>query len=467
MLFNSLEFILFLFIVFISYWFITTKNSRLQNILILIASYVFYGWWDWRFLILIAFSTSIDFICGLKIQKSDTPKIYLWISILTNLGLLCYFKYANFFITSFIDSFSFLGVSLNEFSLSIILPVGISFYTFQTMSYSIDVYKKKIVATEDLISFAAFVSFFPQLVAGPIERASHLLPQFKKERTFNRAQIYDGLKQMLWGILKKVVIADNCAQYVNIIFENADSMSSSTLLLGLFFFSIQIYCDFSGYSDIAIGVARLLGFNLMQNFSYPYFSRNISEFWKRWHISLSSWFKDYVYIPLGGNKGSRLKTYRNIALVFLISGLWHGANWTFIVWGGIHAVLLICFSVFNHNSTIRISHFFSIISTFSLVCLSWVFFRAEALPQALNYLSRIFTTSLWVSPELPHSYIRTLGLVILFISMEWLSKETHYTLEKLFSNQPRLIRWMLYSVVLLIIGLYMKTEETPFIYFQF
>ncbi len=471
MLFNSIEFILFLPIVFIAYWLITTKNIQLQNIFILLSSYVFYGWWDWHFLILIALSTCIDFFCGLKVQRSKAPKFFLWVSILTNLGLLSYFKYANFFIDSFISSFSFIGVPFNEFSLSIVLPIGISFYTFQTLSYAIDVYNKKIEATHDFISFAAFVSFFPQLVAGPIERAAHLLPQFKTKRTFNLARIYDGLKQILWGLLKKIVIADNCAEYVNIVFENSNSMSSSTLLLGLFFFSIQIYCDFSGYSDIAIGVARLFGFDLMQNFSYPYFSRNINEFWKRWHISLSTWFKDYIYIPLGGNKVSRFKTYRNIALVFLISGLWHGANWTFVTWGAIHAILLIGFSLMNNNrkilSHIQSKDFISIIITFSTVSLSWVFFRAETLYQAFNYLYRIFTTSIWKSPELPNAYIRTLGLVLLFIFMEWIGKGNKYTIEKTFNNQSRSIRWTMYAAIILIIGLYMKTEETPFIYFQF
>ncbi len=473
MLFNSIEFILFLPLVFIFYWLINSKNIQLQNTLILVSSYVFYGWWDWRFLILIAFSTSIDFFCGLKIQKSNSPKVYLWVSIITNLGLLSYFKYANFFINSFIGSFSMMGVPFNEFSLSIILPIGISFYTFQTMSYAIDVYNKKIEATSDFISFAAFVSFFPQLVAGPIERASQLLPQFKTKRTFDLLKVYDGLKQILWGLLKKIVIADNCAEYVNIVFENSNSLSGSTLLLGLFFFSIQIYCDFSGYSDMAIGVAKLFGFDLMQNFSYPYFSRNISEFWKRWHISLSTWFKDYVYIPLGGNKVSQLKTYRNIALVFLISGLWHGANWTFVVWGAIHAVLLIGFSFINRNSKrktdtpIEAKNMISIFTTFSIVNLSWVFFRSETLDQALNYLYRIFTTTLWVRPELPNAYIRTFGLVLLFILMEWVGKKDKYSIEKTFKNQPRFVRWTMYAVLILMIGLYMKTEETPFIYFQF
>ena len=336
MLFNSIDFALFLPIVFILYWFVANKNIKIQNLLIVIASYIFYGWWDWRFLFLIFCSTMVDYIIGFYLSNQNNRKIrkiLLFISIAINLGILGFFKYYNFFLSSFTHVFTFFGVEIKANSLRIVLPVGISFYTFQTMSYTIDVYKRKIQATNDFIAFAAFVSFFPQLVAGPIERATNLLPQFLKKREFIYAQAVNGLRQMLWGLFKKIVIADNCARYVNMTFNNAESLTGSTLVLGVVFFAFQIYCDFSGYSDIAIGTARLFGFTLMKNFSFPYFSRDIAEFWRRWHISLTSWFRDYVYIPMGGSRGSGWIKVRNVLIIFLVSGFWHGANWTFLLWG--------------------------------------------------------------------------------------------------------------------------------------
>ena len=295
MLFNSIDFAIFLPIVFILYWFVTNKNLRLQNLLIVTASYVFYGWWDWRFLSLIIFSTIVDYSVGLKLKTEENQikrKALLWTSILINLGFLGFFKYCNFFLDNFISTFSFFGAEIKANSLNIILPVGISFYTFQTLSYTIDVYKRKLVPTKDFIAFSAFVSFFPQLVAGPIERATNLLPQFYNKRNFDYSKAADGMRQILWGLFKKVVIADNCAEYANLIFNNSTDYSGSTLVLGAIFFTFQIYGDFSGYSDIAIGTSRLFGFDLMQNFNFPYFSRDIAEFWRRWHISLSTWFRD-------------------------------------------------------------------------------------------------------------------------------------------------------------------------------
>ena len=352
MLFNSLDFAVFLPIFFILYWYVTNKNLQLQNFLIVIASYIFYGWWDWRFLFLIFFSSITDYIIGKALQvteKEKYRKFLLWFSIVTNVGFLGFFKYYNFFLDSFVSAFSFFGKSISVNSLDIILPVGISFYTFQTLSYTIDVYKRKLEPAKDIISFLAFVSFFPQLVAGPIERATNLLPQFYKKRVFEYDKAVDGMRQMLWGLFKKVVIADNCAEYANIIFNNYTDFSGSTLVLGAIFFTFQIYCDFSGYSDMAIGMSRLFGFNLMKNFAFPYFSRDIAEFWRKWHISLTTWFRDYLYIPLGGSKGSISKVIRNTFIIFLVSGFWHGANWTFIIWGLLNALYFLPFLLTKRN----------------------------------------------------------------------------------------------------------------------
>jgi D-alanyl-lipoteichoic acid acyltransferase DltB (MBOAT superfamily) len=352
MLFNSIDFAIFLPIVFVLYWFVANKNFKLQNFLIVAASYLFYGWWDWRFLSLILFSTIIDYTIGqkLRVEENETKrKVLLWSSILLNLGFLGFFKYYNFFLDNFITAFSFFGTEINANSLNIILPVGISFYTFQTLSYTIDVYKRKLEPTKDIIAFSAFVSFFPQLVAGPIERATNLLPQFYKKREFNYAKAVDGMRQILWGLFKKIVIADNCALYANEIFYNSSGYTGSTLFMGAIFFTFQIYCDFSGYSDIAIGTSRLFGFNLKQNFAFPYFSRDIAEFWRRWHISLSTWFRDYLYIPLGGSRGGKWNKIRNVFIIFLVSGFWHGANWTFIIWGTLNALFFLPLLLTNKN----------------------------------------------------------------------------------------------------------------------
>ena len=332
MLFNSIDFAVFLPIVFIFYWWVTAKNLKLQNGLIVVSSLIFYGWWDWRFLSLLLFSSFVDYGIGLALKnenRAQKRKFLLCVSLFLNLGLLSFFKYFNFFIANFKSAFTFFGHSLDVPSLNIILPVGISFYTFQTLSYGIDVYRRKLEPTRDIVAFLAFVSFFPQLVAGPIERATHLLPQFYSKRVFNYDKAVDGLRLILWGFFKKIVIADNAALYVNDIFTNYTQYSGGTLILGAVLFAFQIYGDFSGYSDIAIGLARLFGFDLMRNFKYPYFSKNIAEFWKKWHISLTTWFRDYLYLPLGGNRGSLFFKIRNVFIVFLVSGFWHGAKWTF------------------------------------------------------------------------------------------------------------------------------------------
>ena len=404
MLFNSFEFLFFLPIVFTLYWFVF-KKIQSQNSLILIASYIFYGWWDWKFLGLIFLSTIIDYTIGILLSKTKPikkRKYLLWFSLLFNLGILGFFKYYNFFIDNWIDAWSNLGISMNKSSLNIILPVGISFYTFQTLSYSIDVYRNKLEPTKNFIAFASFVSFFPQLVAGPIERATNLLPQFYKKRNFDYDLAVSGIKLILWGLFKKIVIADNCAIYVNEIFDTYQDQSSLTLIIGAIYFAFQIYGDFSGYSDIAIGTSRLFGFKLMRNFNYPCVSRAIAEFWRRWHISLSTWFKDYLYIPLGGSKGPKWKQVRNVFIIFLVSGFWHGANWTFIVWGGLNALFFLPLLLANKNRVNKdivaknkyfpsFKEIFQIVSTFILTTLAWIFFRAETFHQALKYISGIFS----------------------------------------------------------------------------
>jgi len=351
MLFNSIEFLLFLPLTFALYWAFKDKFTA-QNFLLLVFSYIFYGWWDVRFLSLIIFSSAVDFTLGIQISKSSNDrkrKLLLGLSLVTNLGLLGFFKYYNFFLESFIGAFESINIHLHATTLKIILPVGISFYTFQTLSYTIDIYRKKFIPTRNVIAFFAFVSFFPQLVAGPIERASTLLPQFFKKRSFNYAFAADGMRQMLWGFFKKMVVADNCAQIVDTIFKNPEVYNGPTLWVAIILFSFQIYCDFSGYSDIAIGTAKLFGFDLMTNFKVPYFARDIGEFWRRWHISLTTWFRDYVYIPLGGSRGTIRKTLINVIIVFVVSGFWHGANWTFIFWGFLNAVLFLPLIVFKLN----------------------------------------------------------------------------------------------------------------------
>ncbi len=482
MLFNSLDFAIFLPIVFILYWFVTSKNLKLQNLLIVISSYVFYGWWDWRFLSLILFSTLVDYSVGLKLKTVENignRRILLWISILVNLGFLGFFKYYNFFLDNFVSAFSFFGTQIKPNSLKIVLPVGISFYTFQTLSYTIDVYKRKLKPTSDFIAFAAFVSFFPQLVAGPIERATHLLPQMYKERNFDYTKAVDGLRQILWGLFKKIVIADNCAEFANLIFNNSFEYSGSTLLLGAVFFAFQIYGDFSGYSDIAIGTSRLFGFDLMQNFNFPYFSRDIAEFWRRWHISLSTWFRDYLYIPLGGSKVGTVAKIRNTFIIFIVSGFWHGANWTFIVWGTLNAIYFLPLLLSNRNrSNMEIvasgkkmpslKELFSIIMTFGLTVLTWVFFRANNIEHAFGYLSEIFSLSLFTLPDFEgmRMAITTIGLVIIFVMIEWFGRENQYAIANFgFKWNPVFRYAMYYSIVVAI--LWFGGNEQQFIYFQF
>lgn len=481
--FNSIEFAIFLPLVFVLYWFVTNNNLRLQNLLIVVASYLFYGWWNWRFLSLIVLSTVVNYLAGLWLSKETNitkKRLIFWINILINLGLLGYFKYFNFFLNTFITSLLFFGIEINTHLVNIILPVGISFYTFQTMSYSIDVYKKKIKPVKNLITFSAYVSFFPQLVAGPIERATHLLPQFFTKRNFEYIKAVDGMRQILWGLFKKMVIADNCAKYANMIFDNPTNYSGSTLLLGAIFFAFQIYGDFSGYSDIAIGTARLFGFDLMQNFNFPFFSRDIAEFWRRWHISLSTWFRDYVYIPLGGNRGGLWMTIRNTFIIFIISGLWHGANWTFIIWGVLNALyflpLLLTKNNREHLGVVaqgkilpNLKELFSMGITFGSTVFALIFFRAESVGYALKYIARLLSPSLFTVPKLPEmsGVAVVILLIALFVLIEWFGRESRFAIENIGQRWNRPLRWAFYSLIIFAIGMFMPSNESPFIYFQF
>ncbi len=482
MLFNSVDFAIFLPVVFVLYWFVFSNSLKYQNLLIVASSYMFYGWWDWRFLGLIVFSTVLDFYIGKTLAKTTherNRKLLLYTSVGVNLGFLGVFKYCDFFILGFIDAFSLFGIDISAGSLNIVLPVGISFYTFQTLSYSIDVYRRKLKHTEDFMAFSAFVCFFPQLVAGPIERAKNLLPQFLKARKFNYEQAADGMRQILWGLFKKVVVADNCAVFVNQIFDNPDSLSGSTLFLGAVLFAFQIYGDFSGYSDIAIGTSRLFNINLKQNFAYPYFSRNIGEFWRRWHISLSTWFRDYLYIPLGGSKGGAWNKIRNVFVIFLVSGLWHGASWNFVVWGGLNALYFLPLMLTKNNRNHlniaaegvlfpNFKEFMSIGVTFFLTTTAWVFFRADSLTEAIHYLHLMFSYSFFTMPSFitPKAFmLYTILLICVFVAVEWLQRDKKFGLS--IENLNRPLRWVIYTITIGVIITFGQFGESEFIYFQF
>jgi len=477
MLFNSIEFLLLLSTVFILYWYFLEKSYRSQNILILISSYIFYGWWDWRFLSLIFFSSTADYILGGFLNKGKLDrKLILICSIVINISLLFVFKYYNFFIESFTILSEKLNFTVNDYSISIILPVGISFYTFQTLSYTIDIFNRKIKPTDDYISFLAYVSFFPQLVAGPIERASNLLPQFQQQRKFSTENIKLGVKQIIWGFFKKIVIADNCAIIVNSVYQNPEFYGYQSLILASVLFAIQIYCDFSGYSDIAIGTAKLFGFKLMQNFNYPYFSRDIAEFWRRWHISLSTWFRDYIYIPLGGSRVNKYISLRNIFIIFLVSGFWHGANWTFIIWGLLHALLFVPSFIMKNNrknmDTISlknlsdISVLFNVLKTFIFVTFLWIIFRAENIEQAFFILKSIFT--LHTAPGSVEMEILTKIIIVFSISVmfifEFINRNKDFGLYSIKSFG--LSRYLFYILILFLISDNFLSKQ-DFIYFQF
>lgn len=477
MLFNSIKFALFLPVVFILYWFIARKSLRRQNILLFIASYYFYASWDWRFLFLLMTSTLIDYFTGIRLSATENTavrKTWLWLAIAINVGLLAVFKYFNFFAGSFADVIGYLGFQVNTWTLKIILPLGISFYTFHGLSYVIDIYKGRIKVEKNFINYSVFVSFFPLLVAGPIERATHLLPQIRKKRSFDYGKAVNGLKQILWGLFKKVVIADQCAGFADMIFNSPGSYSGGTVLLGAVFFAFQIYGDFSGYSDIALGTARLFGIELLRNFAFPYFSRDIPSFWRRWHISLSSWFRDYVYIPLGGSKVGLMKKIRNTVVTFLLSGLWHGANWTFIVWGGLNALYMMPSLIFNRKYKpviVEGSRFlpslkelFQIILTFALTVFAWIFFRSRNIHQAVSFIKSIFTFSVLPGSAIRFGYI--FYLLAFFLAIEWMGRNNQYAIETLGTSKRRLFRWGFYLSIGLLIFIY-RGRQQPFIYFQF
>ncbi|MFH7013744.1 MBOAT family O-acyltransferase [Flavobacterium sp. FlaQc-52] len=477
MFFNSLAFAIFLPIVFFLYWFVFNKTKSTQNALLIVASYYFYSCWDWRFLFLLVFSTFLDYYTGIQIEKGRSEKsrkFWFWLSILVNLGFLGIFKYYNFFAASFAELLSSAGVKASPILLEVILPVGISFYTFHGLSYVIDIYYKRIKAEYNFIDYSLFVSYFPLLVAGPIERATHLLPQVKVKREFNFQLAKEGVYQIIWGLVKKVVIADTCATYANAIFDNYTGMNSFSLILGAIYFAFQIYGDFSGYSDIALGVSKLFGLDLLRNFNYPYFSRDIAEFWRRWHISLSSWFRDYLYIPLGGSKGGLGMKIRNTFIIFVVSGFWHGANWTYVVWGFINAVyflpLLLSNSNRNNMDAIQLKFNFdsvkvlmSILYTFLLTCVAWVFFRARSITDAVSYLKRIVTNrdfSFQYLDNERYSY-ELLVMIGLFVLVEWNNRNK---IEPL-SGKRSMLKLALAIVAILAFGTYSDYKE--FIYFQF
>ncbi|MFW0737256.1 MBOAT family O-acyltransferase [Flavobacterium sp. T12S277] len=477
MFFNSIAFAIFLPIVFFLYWFVFNKNKSTQNALLIVASYYFYSCWDWRFLFLLVFSTFLDYYTGIQIEKGKSEKsrkFWFWLSILVNLGFLGVFKYYNFFASSFAELLNSAGLKASPILLNVILPVGISFYTFHGLSYVIDIYYKRIKAEYNFVDYSLFVSYFPLLVAGPIERATHLLPQVKVKREFDFEKAKEGVYQIIWGLVKKVVIADTCATYANAIFDHYPIMNSFSLIMGAIYFAFQIYGDFSGYSDIALGVSKLFGLDLLRNFNYPYFSRDIAEFWRRWHISLSSWFRDYLYIPLGGSKGGLWMKVRNTFIIFVVSGFWHGANWTYIAWGFINAVyflpLLLSDKNRNNMDSIVLKWNFdsakvilSILYTFLLTCVAWVFFRSKTITDAVQYLKRIFTNRDFGFQYLENDRYNyeLLIFILLFALVEWNNRNRVEPL----SGKRSLLRVSFAIFAILAFGVFSDYKE--FIYFQF
>ncbi len=483
MLFNSFEFLIFLPIVFCLYWFVF-KRLSLQNLFVVFASYLFYGWWNWKFLVLIAFTSLCSYVSGILISNSlssdnkKQAKIWCIANVVVNLLVLGVFKYYNFFVDNFVRAFSLLGVDLNITSLQLILPVGISFYTFQALSYTIDVYKEKLQATRNIVAFFAFLSFFPQLVAGPIERATSLLPQFYEKRTFKYENAVDGMRQILWGLFKKIVIADNCAEYVDKVFNDYSNYSGIVLFVAGIFFAFQIYGDFSGYSDIAIGTAKLFGIKIRDNFKTPYLSRDVSEFWKRWHISLNKWFVDYVYIPLGGSRGTKAIVARNVFVIFLLSGLWHGANWTYVAWGVYHAILFLPLILLNKNKRYTgvvaaqrklptLKEFGSILGTFVLIVFGWIIFRANSIQDAYNIFGKIFSTNFFskLYLDMLTYQVPTIVSLIVCILVDWINRERRHGLDIEWIKYPA-IRIAIYYIFLMAIVLY-SGKNVTFIYFQF
>ncbi len=474
MLFNSIEFIILFIITFCLYWFVLGKQYKLQNILLCIVSYIFYAWWDWRFLFLIIASSLWGFISGFLISASDSQhkKTVLAFTIILNVLFLFYFKYYNFFIESLTHLADQTGFHLDVVTKSIILPIGISFYTFHNISYIIDVYRGHIPPCKDPVVYFTFINYFPQLVAGPIQRAKDLIPQFQHQRSFSSNQATRGLELILWGAFKKIVIADNCSKLVNEIFLNYNTLSSAELILGVVYFAFQIYGDFSGYTDMALGISKLLGIELTTNFKTPYFSKSVGEFWRRWHISLSNWFRDYIYIPLGGNKEGKIKTIRNTAIIFIVSGFWHGANWTYVVWGGLNALFIITPLIIGTSKTKEqtnpVINFLKMFQTFFLICIAWIFFRAPSITEAWHYLTSIFTNTYFPKDFALFSITRLAPLLGLFLVIEWFIYKHEETDSYFTFVNNRNLKWAVYIclVFIVILNLQFHNQE-EFIYFQF
>lgn len=499
MLFSSIDFAIFFIVVFLLYWFVFNRNLKIQNIFLLASSYIFYGWWDWRFLFLLFFISITNYLIALgihkKIQKQHR-KLFFIAGLVLNIVTLIFFKYFNFFIDGFVDLISLFGFNVNLLTIKIILPIGISFYIFLSLSYIIDVYQHKLAPVRNLIDALLTFSFFPIILAGPIQRPIGLLPQIYNKRIFIYSRATDGLRQILWGVFMKIVIADNCLVTVNTVFANSATYSGSTLILGIFLFSIQIYADFAGYSNIAIGIGKLLGFNIVRNFAYPYFARDIREFWKRWNISLTTWFRDYVFLPIAYSVSRKIKSNRfylvkteffiyviGITVTWMLTGLWHGANYTFIIWGLIHGFFLII----NHATAkprrrllkrldIRNDNIILIIvdslTTFIIIMFSWIFFRADNVEHAFSYISKIFSSSIFTIPlflsmgEMAKIFI-TILLIAFFFIVEWIGRDEEYGIAKFGATWKKPFRWIAYVFLIFLIGIYMQTEESPFIYFQF
>ena len=476
MLFTSLKFAVFLPVAFALYW-LLRRRLRWQNLLVLVASYVFYGCWEWRFLLLIAFTSGCSYLSGLAMSKpkgggksrESVRKVALYGNLMVNLGILGLFKYYDFFAA---ELARLMHVNADAVMLHLVLPVGISFYTFQALSYTIDVYRGKLEPTRDAVAFFAYIAFFPQLVAGPIERAPQLLPQFQRRRVFDYTMAVDGCRQILWGLFKKMVVADNCASYVDQVWGWPHPAAAHVLAAVLF--SFQIYGDFSGYSDIAIGTAKLFGLRLMQNFRVPYFSRDIAEFWRRWHISLTTWFRDYLYIPLGGSRVARWKVVRNTFVIFIVSGLWHGANWTFIVWGLYHACLFVPLIVLGrnrrHTDTVAAGRRWPSLReagqmtlTFALVTVGWVIFRATGLHSCLSFL---FAAPHCEMQSLPASAVVALVSIAVLLVIEWANREEDHGLVWLGRWRSRPARCFVFAVLFLTV-LFFRGDYAQFLYFQF
>lgn len=477
MLFNNPAFFLFFAVVYLLYW---ALNRRAQHVLLLTASYFFYGWWNWRMLALLFACSAVAYACGLGLERTRAPagrRALLVIGLLVNLGLLAYFKYCNFFLDELAGLFARLGVPFARPTWNILLPVGVSFFTFQAASYVIDIYRRALPATRDLTEFLVYIAFFPQLVAGPIERASHMLPQFARERRFDAAAAADGAWRVLWGLLKKVVVADTLSGLVDAAYTDPAAAGGARLLLASYFFAIQIYCDFSGYSDMAVGLGQMLGFDLTVNFRHPYFARSPSEFWSRWHVTLTSWFRDYLYIPLGGNRCARARWRLNVLVVFAVSGLWHGANWTFVIWGALNGLFFLAFGWMEQARAdrrappggpgllARPAALWRMVLTFHLILLTWVFFRAPNLSQAWFILGRMAHLA---PGELANALAQTAGavlLVVLFLVVEWLQRARRHGLD--FAVRAPAARFALCTAVVLVLVWWGRFEHVPFIYFQF